>query len=263
MVNYDNSLFLTVQNDGNGSQCGYTYEQRKSVIKYPRHKLETFKVMAQTANAWHVKNGYEAFTETEVNDAAETLLTYYADHVEKEGATAILSRKGYMDGFFTFEEFYGQFVLPSHRDNVVRRIGEDKLLRSIKSDDTKGDINHMHDIPCATHWDYIGGMISGATFRRACEPFSSPSLSDHVCHAKEAARQWLKQVNPNGSAWLRKYGLYFRCQVFLTVDAANAFCERFTNWGVIEENEGKIYVAHVKDKGQKTKAGTFEAIERL
>lgn len=82
-------------------------------------------------------------------------------------------------------KYYGQFVTPAVIDTVVRFIGRDVILNSTNKDGC------FNDIPLL-RWDKLSGLI-GAMCNghiRRCNGSGGVSLSDHVCVAKEAAKQW-------------------------------------------------------------------------
>lgn len=83
------------------------------------------------------------------------------------------TRKQYMNKECTHREFYGQHMTLPIINMVVRAIGKDRLLRSTDE--------HLNDIPLK-EWDNLHPLLGG-------------SLSDSVCFAKEAARQWLELNN--------------------------------------------------------------------
>lgn len=81
--------------------------------------------------------------------------------------------------------YYKQFVNASTIAHVVRIIGKDRLLASTDE--------HLNDIPLG-RWDLLCGRIPLAiSFRDVGQQGSS--LSDWVCIAKEAARQWIESQN--------------------------------------------------------------------
>lgn len=81
------------------------------------------------------------------------------------------------DGMKLHRAYYGQFVNSHVIRTVVVAIGGDRLKQSKDP--------HLNDIPLR-EWDLFG-------FRPPREYDSCPSLSDSVCIAKEAARQWLER----------------------------------------------------------------------
>ena len=91
----------------------------------------------------------------------------------------MITRKQYISGEFTHEEYYAQFVDDALLDLVRRRIG----VKRIKNSTDK----HLNDIPLAA-WDVLydgvrcicGGLIARANG-------GGISLSDTVCAAKAAA----------------------------------------------------------------------------
>ena len=98
----------------------------------------------------------------------------------------MITRAGYMAKRATFAEYYGQFVTPGLRAAVVRLIGEQQLLASTDE--------HLNDIPLA-HWDMLHGLVQICCGRKLAEANgnSGVSLSDCVCVAKQAARDWIDE----------------------------------------------------------------------
>ena len=105
----------------------------------------------------------------------------------------MITRKDYMTKKATHREYYGQLVTPEIIRTVASFIGGDKLLASTDE--------HLNDISLA-HWDamhqflppyYMSAMIE-------TDPNCGRSLSNTVCVAKEAARQWIEaqEVLANG-----------------------------------------------------------------
>lgn len=85
-----------------------------------------------------------------------------------------ITRKQYLDMECTHREYYAQFVTPHTMGVVVDFIGADKIMNSTDE--------HMNDIPLAK-WDRLHGIIPKCN-----------SISDTVCTAKEAAKQF-KEAN--------------------------------------------------------------------
>jgi len=84
--------------------------------------------------------------------------------------------------------YYAQFVSDSLRNSVVSVIGEAAILRSVDP--------HMNDIPLRL-WDNLDHFIRpiGARINNRINGSSVWSLSDTVCVAKEAARQFKDSHN--------------------------------------------------------------------
>lgn len=93
----------------------------------------------------------------------------------------MITRKEYMDGIFTHEKYYSQFVDHNIKNLVTRSIG----LHRIKSSTDP----HFNDIPLH-EWDglesYIRSICGKAINKANFD--GGVSLSDCVCIAKQAAR---------------------------------------------------------------------------
>ena len=87
------------------------------------------------------------------------------------------------DGPAAFRKYYGQFVTPRTISRVVNSIGEKALLASTDP--------HMNDIPLG-RWDLlVPGLPGSAGFAKAGDYYT---VSNGVCLAKEAARQYVESV---------------------------------------------------------------------
>ena len=99
--------------------------------------------------------------------------------------TEIYTHQQYMadshaEGIAAHRRFFGQFVTPATIERVVEFIGKDNLLNSID--------RRFNDIPLAK-WEKITSQLPGsAGFAKAGDYYT---LSNGVCLAKEAARQWI------------------------------------------------------------------------
>ncbi|MGO4302207.1 hypothetical protein [Cupriavidus sp. RAF12] len=84
-------------------------------------------------------------------------------------------------------EYYAQFVPNGLKSFVVSCIGAERILASTDP--------HMNDIPLH-EWDRLDGYIRpiGARIHKQINGSSVWSLSDTVCVAKEAARQFKEQA---------------------------------------------------------------------
>lgn len=82
-----------------------------------------------------------------------------------------------------FRQYYAQYVKPGTRSFVVSCIGAERIRASTDP--------HMNDIPLHL-WDRLDGYIRpiGARIHKEINGTSVWSLSDTVCVAKEAARQF-------------------------------------------------------------------------
>ena len=87
------------------------------------------------------------------------------------------TRKDLMTKKCTHREYFGQFVTKSIIDSVVYHIGADKIECSADE--------HMNDIPLSW-WHKLHPWLLTGVIR-------SFSVSNTVCVAKEAARQYLEK----------------------------------------------------------------------
>ena len=99
----------------------------------------------------------------------------------------MITRKEYMDGTFTHEEYYSHFVNDEVKRFVTRSIG----LHKIKSSTDP----HFNDIPLY-EWDRLNSYLCSICDKAISKANSSVgvSLSDCVCINKQAARM-IKESN--------------------------------------------------------------------
>jgi len=86
MDTINDNLSLTVINDGDGSQCGYSYKERLTVFEnsasnFERHKAIHALRMVNTADDWMRSRNYEGANAAELLDQAAKVAEYYAEHV--------------------------------------------------------------------------------------------------------------------------------------------------------------------------------------
>jgi hypothetical protein len=74
----------------------------------------------------------------------------------------------------THRQYYGQFVTPSIKDMVVRRVTIDRIKSSTDE--------NFNDIPLQ-EWDWLTDYLSN------CYPDGNNCLASKVCILKEAAKQ--------------------------------------------------------------------------
>ena len=97
----------------------------------------------------------------------------------------MFTRKEYLNGSCTHQEYYGQFVSPGTKRRVITGIGKERILSS--------ECPHFNDIPLVI-WDRIVHMLPVAmSFESVGDYATQAGL---VCTAKEAARQ-LKEEAEN------------------------------------------------------------------
>lgn len=95
--------------------------------------------------------------------------------------TVKYTRKQYMAGECTHEQYYGQFVTPAVIQTVLQKIDEAQIKRSTDP--------AFNDIPLYK-WDWLHSHIGTLVGRALMEANGGIgySLSDTVCVAKAAAR---------------------------------------------------------------------------
>lgn len=102
----------------------------------------------------------------------------------------MITRKEYMDGEFTFREYYGQFSSPNVVAAVARYIGTERLLASTDE--------YLNDIPMKI-WDaapWFGMQLMVAEANVSTHSIGSglcTSNSDKVCTLKVAARKFIEE----------------------------------------------------------------------
>ena len=89
----------------------------------------------------------------------------------------MLTRKQYMAGACTHDEFYSQFVTTDTIRRVVTAIGKDKILAST--------CEHFNDIPLRL-WDALVPRLPGSELVTRAETFYTLGMG--VCIAKQAAK---------------------------------------------------------------------------
>lgn len=84
------NLFLGVQNDGNGDQCGCEYKTRCAVFKGDKASRTIVAQYAldwvKAAEEWCLRNltdSYDAATAPEILAAAQHVAEYYTEHVKE------------------------------------------------------------------------------------------------------------------------------------------------------------------------------------
>jgi len=91
-----------------------------------------------------------------------------------------MTRKEYMEGKISHEEYYGQFTNKEFSKRVARIIGEEKLRTSTDP--------HFNDIPLKK-WDVISVPLGTAEKMKECGDYLTQA--GIVCIAKLAARQFV------------------------------------------------------------------------
>ena len=95
----------------------------------------------------------------------------------------MFTRKQYMGKECTHREYYGQFVTPHIVDSVADQIGRDILRYSTDE--------HLNDI-ALSRWDNVFLTQDALRMVTKANESGGYSLSDTVCIAKEAARQFIE-----------------------------------------------------------------------
>lgn len=72
-----NDIVLIVINDGNGSQCGMTYDQRCNAVDIDN---AAFYDACKKANQWRIKNECPSATNVDIRAAVEEIRAYYRQH---------------------------------------------------------------------------------------------------------------------------------------------------------------------------------------
>jgi hypothetical protein len=82
-----NDTVLTVINDGNGEQCGYSYEMRKDAARESdgRGDIAKFRHMARNYGRYRKRYGTRNLTREEWVIAGDILLKYYVNHIREDG----------------------------------------------------------------------------------------------------------------------------------------------------------------------------------
>ena len=95
----------------------------------------------------------------------------------------MLTRKQYLDGEVSHEDYYGQFSNEVIEAQVVWCLGKDEVRASTDK--------HMNDIPLA-RWDGLARLDAFGMGRAlaAANGTGGYSLSDQVCALKAAAIKW-------------------------------------------------------------------------
>lgn len=93
MDTINDNLSLTVINDGDGSQCGFSYQARCAIFKPSKLKLHGVDAqaalrMVRQADSWMGSRGYQRENAATLLIQAAMVAEYYAEHVTQlvEGA---------------------------------------------------------------------------------------------------------------------------------------------------------------------------------
>jgi hypothetical protein len=89
------------------------------------------------------------------------------------------TRKEYMSGDCTHQEFYEQMVTDKIKEGVRKSIGLPYIMKST--------CEHFNDMPL-TFWDTLGWSLSGEIDSQIKAASDHPSLAGRVCVVKAAAR---------------------------------------------------------------------------
>jgi len=91
----------------------------------------------------------------------------------------MMTRKQYMDGDVSHEDYYSQFVTPAITAIVKERIGVERIERSTDP--------HLNDIPLSK-WDALQPVIAHEAALPMKECGDWLSMASCVCIAKQAAK---------------------------------------------------------------------------
>jgi len=94
------------------------------------------------------------------------------------------TRKDYINGLCTHEQYYSQFVNDGVLRVVAQEIGIERIKEAYKTD------KHLNNISLYV-WDRVGLCINPE--KKFLELGDSKSLAGLVCIVKEAARQLIKK----------------------------------------------------------------------
>tara|TARA_R100001129_G_scaffold177621_2_gene152643 strand:- start:2053 stop:2451 length:399 start_codon:yes stop_codon:yes gene_type:complete len=89
------------------------------------------------------------------------------------------TRKEYMSGDCTHQQFYEQMVTDEIKEGVRKSIGLGRIMHST--------CEHFNDIPLS-FWDTLGWNLSGAIDPQIKAASDHPSLAGRVCVVKAAAK---------------------------------------------------------------------------
>lgn len=92
----------------------------------------------------------------------------------------MITRKDYIEGRATYDEYYSQFITEQVKRAVDWRIGIDTIKRSTDP--------HFNDIPLVK-WDYLGFQSWPEQIALLKRVGDCPSLSHNACVGKCYARQ--------------------------------------------------------------------------
>ncbi len=83
MKTINDNLSLTVINDGDGSQCGYSYKLRLAAFAGTDegYRATAALSMVRAANNWMVSRGYQGETALVMLAQAYEVMDYYVEHL--------------------------------------------------------------------------------------------------------------------------------------------------------------------------------------
>ena len=105
------------------------------------------------------------------------------------------TRKEYMSGDCTHQEFYEQMVTDEIKEGVRKSIGLFRIMDST--------CEHFNDIPLS-FWDTLGWNLSGAIDPQIKAASDHPSLAGRVCVVKAAARMLKREQEDSTERFVSK-----------------------------------------------------------
>lgn len=90
MDTMNNNLSLTVINDGEGTQCGFSYKGRCAILSSgtEESRARAALQMVTWSNRWMIKRGHDGEGAAGMLVQAAKVLEYYADHFDDESEAA-------------------------------------------------------------------------------------------------------------------------------------------------------------------------------
>lgn len=95
----------------------------------------------------------------------------------------MFTRKQYLNGECTHEQYYEQFVTAQIKDLVLRMFGREELSMAFQRDP------HLNNLPLRK-WDALAPYVNCREAMKPCGDF--PTLAGQVCILKTAARMAIR-----------------------------------------------------------------------
>ena len=105
------------------------------------------------------------------------------------------TRKEYMSGDCTHQEFYEQMVTDKIKEGVRKSIGLPNIMKST--------CEHFNDIPLS-FWDTLGWSLSDSIDSQIKTASDHPSLAGRVCVVKAAARMLKREQEDSTERFVSK-----------------------------------------------------------